>query len=532
MPTITATPFINLSYVLVETDWADIPAATCIRVVRVSVVDGKETPLRPYVAPCGESGEFLELSGGHATFWDTEAPLDTAFFYRAEASDFALLDHEIRDSFSRTLTNEWNPGVDTGQTWTLESGGGLADFDVGAGVGTIALGAVNNSRRSSIGSNISDADVYRDVLIPVTATGAAIQSAVMTRYIDTGNMYRYQAAFETTGLITLSIIRRIAAADTTVATLATGISYSPGDWFTVRGKVMGTSHMAKIWLRGTTEPSAWMVTGTDSSVLVAGKVGGREILAAGNTNALPVTLSVDNFLAVVDFVVTETEPLTMPSNGYFWLKDPVRPCLDRRLTTSKMLTPDCPPGLGLFFISMDTEGYNPNAIQVLPTNSPDLIHVSRSRSKVSSTLTIATRTFQDRDDALTLNAAGGPLLFQAAPDYGIPDRYMGIGTIGVTRGLPDHRYQARIVTMPFAEVLRPVGTTQGICGSRFMDLCDIYSTWEEMEDAGLTYESLIAGAASPPAEGFNSWDDIEAGYADWDAVEAAFPTWGDVAGGP
>lgn len=529
MPIITATPFIDRSYVLVEANWADVPAATCARVLRVRVDDGSETPLRPYIAPCGLQGEYLTLSGGHALFWDTEAPLDTAFFYRTDASGVTFPDREIRDSFSRTNVDTWNTS-DSLHTWTT-AGGAVADYDVAAGVGTMSLTSVNINRRATIGApDITDSDQVVTVSTPVVATGAAITAFVFSRITDSSNFYRIGVNFETAGTVTALIVRTLAGASVTLATQATGLSYVANQQFRIRTQAMGTALRIKVWAVGTPEPVAWTTTATDATFL-QGQLGVRGNLNAGNTNGLPVVLSWDDYLAQVDFMALETEPMTMPSNGYFWLKDPVRPCNDRRLTTNKMLKQDCPPGSGIFFLSIDAESYASNSAKVLPTNARRVIQMARQRRDASTALTVATRTFQDRDDILALNLPGSPLLFQAAPNYGIPDRYMAIETVAVARGLPDHRHQPRIINMPYDTVDRPVGTTQGICGSRFMDLCDIYATWDEMAAAGLSYEDLITGAASQPSENFNTWDSVLAEFVDWDDVEASNADWNEVLGG-
>jgi len=528
MPTITATPFPNVGHVLVQANWGDVPYARCIQVVRVRVDTGEETPLRPYIYPCGEAGEFIVASDHKAIFWDTEAPLDTSFFYRTRSAEFTAVDHSIRDSFSRINVDTWN-NADTLQPWTVEAT--AANWDVNGTVGTVEVGAVNNSRRGSIGDNINDADVYVDFQIPVTATGADIHMAAMTRYLDTGNMYRYQLEFETAGTVTLSIIKRVGAVDTSLGTLATGLAYAPGDWFRVRGRNFGSTHMAKVWRRGTPEPAAWMLTGTPDATLLTGKVGIRIILSAGNTNALPVVFQVDNFFATVDFTGFDSDVLTLPSDEGFWLRDPVRPCNDRRVELCYAPHPACLPGPGIFFVEMGTESYPNNGTLVNPSNAKFPIPVRRQRRDADSTLTLATRMFTDRDALIETLAPGGELLFSGPPNYGIPDRYMFVPPVDIGRVSPDHRYQPRLHQLPYTTVARPVGTTQGVCGSRFMDLCAVYATWDEMAAAGITGTDILAGAAGGVVDtGFRTWDEVDAEFADWDAV-AANGTWDDLMDG-
>lgn len=82
MPVITAIPHATLPYVRVDINWADYPAVAYARVIRTVTATGATAPLRPYVA---FSGDYILLSCSHATFWDTEAPLDTPVTYTTEA---------------------------------------------------------------------------------------------------------------------------------------------------------------------------------------------------------------------------------------------------------------------------------------------------------------------------------------------------------------------------------------------------------------------------------------------------------------
>lgn len=237
-------------------------------------------------------------------------------------------------------------------------------------------------------------------------------------------------------------------------------------------------------------------------------------------------------------VTVQTLPSTMPSGGIFRLKDPVRPCHDQPMplcfTQANNADDDgefCIPGSGIFFASMSTEAYAPNSILLNPVNAALPLSISRARRGVSSTLQVVTRTFDDRDAILTLNAPGSPILVQAPLAYGIADRYMAVSTEDVDRGLSDHRFQVRVIDLPYVQVARPAGPMQGPCGSQMDNLCDIYDTWQELDDSGLNWDDLIRGRAStaggPGTTGYRTWDDVQADFVDWNAVELG-NTWIDV----
>lgn len=222
-------------------------------------------------------------------------------------------------------------------------------------------------------------------------------------------------------------------------------------------------------------------------------------------------------------------PVTVPSNGSFFLGDPVRPCHDQPvpLCFTSPADPGCIPGQGIFFASMDDENEEANSITVNPVNRRRPVAITRERRDIDSTLTLVTRTFADRDALKLLAQPGSPLLWRGPATYGIADTYMDVGAFSVARGLADHKIQPRVVTMPFVTVDRPAGPTIGVCGSQVQDLCDVYDTWDEMEAAGISWLGLIAGQGAGPI-GLRTWADVLADFANWDAVDDGSNTWSDI----
>jgi hypothetical protein len=83
MPDIIATPVPAAGYVLIIANWSATPAVTFVRTVRIAA-DGTETTVRPNTS-ADASGDYMELSGGLAILYDTEAPFDASLTYRTEA---------------------------------------------------------------------------------------------------------------------------------------------------------------------------------------------------------------------------------------------------------------------------------------------------------------------------------------------------------------------------------------------------------------------------------------------------------------
>lgn len=79
MPSISAIPESDSGFVLINLGWGDVPSVTYARAVRVDA-DGTETPVRMHTWT-DSSGEYIELSGGYAVLYDTEAPMDVPLTY-------------------------------------------------------------------------------------------------------------------------------------------------------------------------------------------------------------------------------------------------------------------------------------------------------------------------------------------------------------------------------------------------------------------------------------------------------------------
>lgn len=505
MPTITVTPDIPRAYNLVEIDWSDQPVVEYARVVRVNEVTGECTPLRPYIC---FSGDYLNVScDGTGVFWDTEVPLDQSVYYITEAlanANCTPTESVALDTFTRVVgLGSWG-NADIGGAWTVSGGVVGTDYQVNGTRGVVNQTSVNVGRRTSLGVLMQDGTVEITVVVPALATGATTNAGVLGRFMGAGDFYLGEVQFETTGAVTARLRKSVGGAFTTLTSVATGYTYTAGSQFRVKLVMDGSTLSLKVWPYLTDpEPTAFQTTTTDLSFPAAGGVGTRSILATGNTNVLPYSFQFDDLDAYAECIPcvpdTATSPSsTMPSNGAFRLRDPVRPCHDLYvpLCFTQAAAPECLPGSGIFFASMDTEVHDANSLILNPTNARYPLAVTRQRRGRSSVLTLVTRTFADRDELLLLNEPGSPLLLQGPPNYGIPDTYMSVGDISVQRGLSDHRFPVRINNLPFVQVARPAGPSQGVCGSRVEDTCDIYDTWAELEAEGFTWADLVKGAAS------------------------------------
>lgn len=195
------------------------------------------------------------------------------------------------DTFNRTVASGWGE-MDSGDVWAT-TGGSTSDYGVSSGYGQHLVATDGTSRRSTITLPSQDFDLQVDVAVSAIATGGSLYGGLMGRHTDANNMYHARVEFTTGSRINLSIIKRVAATETTVASMTRELPYTVGGFIRLRFKAEGSTLKAKAWVPGQAESSAWHLTATDTS-LTTGNVGVRSIKFAGNTNVNPV-VRYDNF---------------------------------------------------------------------------------------------------------------------------------------------------------------------------------------------------------------------------------------------
>jgi hypothetical protein len=225
---------------------------------------------------------------------------------------------------------------------------------------------------------------------------------------------------------------------------------------------------------------------------------------------------------------TTSQSVLMSGND-MWLKAPLRPWADQRVTQGTPGVPDCVPEGGIYFGGMATDT-RPNRSGIIPINNRrNPISAARTRGGIQSSMLYVSRRFVDRDAMIELNAPGDALLFQAPAAYGIPDHYQWVDTYQINRLSNDHRKQWRTHTMPYTEVDRPPGLAEGVLGNRWVDLCDPYATFGDAEAAGQTWTNVLLGqATNPPIPGFRLYSDIPVDFATYADIPTGGRTYEDL----
>lgn len=537
MPSIMAVPYPTRGHVLVEVDFSDVPGAAYICVEAQNTVTGATRQLHPYVAYNGNG--CLALSCGQAIFWDTEIPCDVAVKYCATAfnSSGSVITTAAQllasDTFTRSVANGWGT-ADSGQAWSV-SGGLAADYSVTGTRGQHSVTSTSTRRVSSISMPTPNLVAQATAWPAALALTSATEQWLMLRADSTGsNGYKARIRYTTAGDVDLILEKMIAGTPTSLALVSAFTTYTAASAITVKFQAWGSQLSVKAWDATSPEPPSYMIVQTDTTFLDSGTLNLASLRNLGNTNGT-IDFQWDNLIASdvcaqLPAVQACTENVTIACDGCFRLGDPVRPCNDVKICLCADGV-ECGGAGGLFFAGMTADTYADNSGNVLPVNGKYPIHVSRTRRSASGSLSVVSTSFDARDDLLALLDSGGVLLWRGPAEYGTGDRYLAVGEVPVAPQISDLRIQGRLETLPFIVSQAPVGPSQGVCGARVADLCDVYATWDDLIAAGLTYADLLRGDASTPGSGLATWDSINSTYASWNALQAAQTDWSDVLDG-
>lgn len=491
MPNLFAATMADKGWMRLLVSFTDQSSVFAAKLERVVAATGVATPVRPHTA---YSGWYQALGGGGSVrMYDTEAPLDTPFYYRLSS----ITDPDVyyygfpwvRDTFNRVVAaGDWGTSS-SGQVWTVSPG---AAHSVASDVGRQTHSAVNSLVTALVPVGSAYQRIQVDWMVPVMPTGAGISTWVLGGALDAGNYLAATTQIGTTGVANLVLQKRIGSALQPGLGVVNGVgTHTPGAWWRTIMELDGGRIRVKSWNLSAAMPSGWQIDTWDTGPPMGTMAGVGARLENGNTNTLPVITSYDGFTANSLSQPADGVTYTLNSQGGFWLRSPLKPYKDRRV----LLRPsrDCPPAAGTFFAAMDArETFASNAGTVSPANRRLAQSVSRPRRGLSSTLTVVSKTFADRDDLLDTLSDGTALQWVAPPEYGIPPMYVAVGDVDVNRGMSDHRFQARALGLPFTQVAQPAGPGAGITGARFKDLCKTYATWDAAATAGVTYDDMIS----------------------------------------
>jgi hypothetical protein len=177
--------------------------------------------------------------------------------------------------------------------------GSASNFAVNGSKGTIVTPTKSIQQLAHLGSaSVRDVDYRVEVTVPtaVAKGSKGLFSSLVLRHQVSGADYRVGLYLTGTGKV---FIRGQTNSGTNVfPDTDTGLKFTAGDTFLLRVQAEGanpTTIRAKAWKAGTAEPSAWMVTATNSTAALqtAGTLGIGTLNSATSVS----TLSFDNLRA-------------------------------------------------------------------------------------------------------------------------------------------------------------------------------------------------------------------------------------------
>jgi PKD repeat protein len=216
------------------------------------------------------------------------------------------------DHFDRTAISSWGNAL-TGGAWTINS---AASSSVGSGVGVQSHPAGATRKAMLNTTSASDADISTDLSFDKAITGGGAYAGVVARNTST-DYYQSRVRFLADGTMAVQILQ---GGSTTLANAVVPGTYTPGTMLTLRTQISGTSPTtikARVWVAGTTEPTAWAVIATSSAagLQIAGSVGLVSYAASSITNA-PLLAKYDNFVASSGTVVTPPPANVAPTAAF------------------------------------------------------------------------------------------------------------------------------------------------------------------------------------------------------------------------
>lgn len=381
------------------------------------------------------------------------------------------------DAFARTVSGSWGTAT-SGQVW---SGSGSA-YSTNGSAGRHHAAALSTLYRNRLtGLDLSDVDARADAWLLATAPlGNYVRGEITVWDVDSANYHALRVHAYPDGFVAVQLVAVVAGVETVLRDNAAVPRHSAGISMHLRVQTRGDTIRAKVWRDDQSEPSVWQVEAQDTHP--TGSTALHTLLPPGNSNTLPyqvvwdnvtvtpsarVERSIDNVtwtavrgaaeLAPGEITVYDYEFTPDVLNYYrirpgfagsitpvidgVWLKNPVRPALNRKVTPADMGDVTRPGRGGAFRVA----------------GRPDPIAVTEVRGGPTFPLILRVDGQAELQAILAALAPGDVMLVQA-PAAGrlavVPTSYV---TVGDTRErlLGDVDLALRALELPCTQVTAP-----------------------------------------------------------------------------
>ncbi len=197
-----------------------------------------------------------------------------------------------RDTFTRTVASGWG-SADLGGPWTIPAGS--SSFSTAGGGGQMRLQAGDGFEARLDGVQLTTTDIRVATSTNGLPDGVGHYNAVIARSVGSNTDYRVKVRTMADGSVACWLVRRVGNVETVLSSAAhPSLRVSPGQALLMRVRMsgQGTSTLqAKVWASGTTEPTAWWLSATDTTAALQ-RAGSPGIYAYshGSATGQPVTV--------------------------------------------------------------------------------------------------------------------------------------------------------------------------------------------------------------------------------------------------
>ncbi|MCU1431593.1 MAG: hypothetical protein JWP95_698 [Actinotalea sp.] len=205
------------------------------------------------------------------------------------------------DAFNRTVQNGLGT-ADVGGLWRFTQSSSY--YGVSGSTGNLFLNVPGRTLDVGLPDATSPTtDLLFSATMDKPATGGGVYLTVGARRVAGVGEYRANVRLRPNGVVALGLARTTGTAETAFVAPAVvpGLTLATGEKLMVRTQVVGSSPTvlrARVWRAGTTEPTTWQATATDSTagLQAPGSIGFNVYLSSSVTNA-PVTVRLDDLVA-------------------------------------------------------------------------------------------------------------------------------------------------------------------------------------------------------------------------------------------
>lgn len=222
------------------------------------------------------------------------------------------------DTFTRTSASGLG-SAEVGGSWNVTSGG-VANATVSGNKARLkAIKAASGVSTSLSAVSSLSTNSFATFSLDKVADGGGFFFSLVGRQVSAGTDYRAKVKVASNGVLTLTLGKTVANAETALKTATIPGTYTAGAEYRVRLEVTGskpTTIRAKVWLPSQAEPAAWQATVDDSTAALqnAGTIGLVTYLSGSSTN-FPIVASVDDLSVTTVGAVVTPPVVTPPANA-------------------------------------------------------------------------------------------------------------------------------------------------------------------------------------------------------------------------